>query len=293
MRITLNLATRPYADLRPALKSLRVTMGVLLVIGLGLMLGLRAFHQKAEEARATEQSVQTKIDAINRERQGYQDLMRQQANALLLAQAASLNQLFNEKTFSWTLAMEDLETVLPGSVQTTSLEPIRAKDGSITLKLRVVGPRDKAVDLVENLEHSKHFLLPRIVGESAESTGGPAERMEPISASNRVNFELLADFNPATLTDRKVERKPEAGTEKTAVESKPVQTLPVGIRPVQPTPRQAAPLPQPVRAPFPQQPANGARTGQPPFFGNGQHKPHAFQNPNQNPNQNKNPGGPQ
>ena len=198
MSVTLNLATRPYADIGPAIKRLRIAMAVLAVIGIGLGLGLRAFHQKAEEARATEQRVQSKIDAINQERQGYQELMRQPDNAQLLAQAGTLNQLFDEKTFSWTLAMEDLETVLPGGVQVTTLDPSRdTKTGSITLKLRVVGPRDRADDLVQNLEHSKHFLLPSIVSESTESTGGPNERLEPVSASNRFNFELLAEYNPA------------------------------------------------------------------------------------------------
>jgi len=52
MRITLNLATRPFADLGPAIKRLRIAMAVLAVIAIGLGLGLRAFHQKADEARA-------------------------------------------------------------------------------------------------------------------------------------------------------------------------------------------------------------------------------------------------
>jgi type IV pilus assembly protein PilN len=136
--------------------------------------------------------------------------MRQPANDALLKQVAALNQLFDEKTFSWTLAMEDLETVLPGGVQANTLEPVRdPKTGIITLKLRVVGPRDRAVDLVENLEHSKHFLLPIIVGESTESSGGPGEKLGPPSASNRVNFELLAQYNPATPVDHKAEQKVE------------------------------------------------------------------------------------
>ncbi|MGD0830034.1 MAG: hypothetical protein ABR907_03765 [Terracidiphilus sp.] len=212
MRITLNLATRPYADLRPALKRLRIAMAVLFVLGGGLLLGLRAVHQKAEEARATEQKVQAKIDAIQRERQGYQDLMRQPANADLLTQAAMLNGLFDLKTFSWTLAMEDLETVLPGGVQVTTLEPVRdAKTGVITLKLRVVGPRDRADDLVVNLEHSRHFLLPHIVGESSEATGngGANERLEPVSASNRFSFELAAEYNPAVPLEHTAKHKPE------------------------------------------------------------------------------------
>jgi type IV pilus assembly protein PilN len=211
MRITLNLATRPYADLRPALKRLRIAMAVLAVVALGLLLGLRAFHQKAEEARATELAVQKKIDAINRERLGYQQLMQRPENAQLLAHAAELNQLFDEKTFSWTLAMEDLETVLPGGVQVTAIDPTRdAKTGKITMKLRVVGPRDKADDLVQNLEHSRYFMLPHIVSESTESTGGPNERLEPVSASNRFTFELLADYNSAAPLAYKAHKKTEA-----------------------------------------------------------------------------------
>ena len=127
-------------------------------------------------------------------------------------QAGALNRLFDEKAFSWTLAMEDLETVLPGGVQVTTLEPVRAKDGHITLHLRVIGPRDLAVDLVRNLEHSKRFLLPRIVGENAETSGGPGEKLEPVSASNRFDFDLLAEYNPATFGDRTMPEKPAAAS---------------------------------------------------------------------------------
>lgn len=208
MKITLNLATRPYTDIGPALKRLRIAMAVLAVMAIGLWLGLRAVHQKADEARATEQRVQSKIDAITREREGYQEMMRQPANARLLIEVGMLNQLFDAKTFSWTLAMEDLENVLPGGVQVATLEPSNdEKTGRTTLKLRVVGPRDRGDDLVQNLEHSRHFLLPGIVGESSEAAGGPAEKLEPLNASNRFNFELQAEYNPAAPTDRKAQKK--------------------------------------------------------------------------------------
>jgi type IV pilus assembly protein PilN len=181
---------------------------VLAVMAIGLGLGLRAVHQKADEARATEQRVQSKIDAINREREGYQEMMRQPANARLLKEVGMLNQLFDQKTFSWTLAMEDLENVVPGGVQVATLEPTSdEKTGRTTVKLRVVGPRDRADDLVQNLEHSKHFLLPGIVGESSEATGGQADRLEPVSASNRFTFELQAEYNPTAPMERKAQKK--------------------------------------------------------------------------------------
>jgi len=62
--------------------------------------------------------------------------------------------------------MEDLETVLPGGVQVTTLEPTRDKDGHITLHLRVVGPRDLSIRLVENLEHSRRFLSRALQGRT-------------------------------------------------------------------------------------------------------------------------------
>jgi type IV pilus assembly protein PilN len=208
MRITLNLATRPFADLGPAMKRLRIAMAVLAVIGIGLGVGLHAIHRKAEVARARDHSLDGQIARITQERQRYTDLMRQPPNAQLLKQADVLNKLFDEKAFSWTLAMEDLETVLPGGVMVSTLEPARAKDGHITLHLRVIGPRDRAVDLVRNLEHSKHFLLPRIVSENAESTDRPGQQIEPVSVSDRVDFDLLADYKPATSEESNASTKP-------------------------------------------------------------------------------------
>ncbi|HET6206631.1 MAG TPA: fimbrial assembly protein [Terracidiphilus sp.] len=202
MRITINLATRPFTDLGPIFKRLRIAMIVFAVVSIGLGIGLHALHSKAEAARARERGLDNQIGRINAERQGYMAMMRQPDNAQVLDQAGNLNQLFDQKTFSWTLAMEDLETVLPGGVQVTTLEPIRDKEGRITLRLRVVGPRDKAVELVQNLEHSHHFLRPSIVGESTENTGGPGVALEPVSATNKVNFDLLADYNPATIGEK-------------------------------------------------------------------------------------------
>src|SRR6516225_1870976 len=135
MRITINLATRPFTDLGPIFKRLRIAMIVFAVVSIGLAFGLHALHSKAQAARARERAIDNQIARINNERQGYMAMMRQPDNAQVLEQAGTLNQLFDEKAFSWTLAMEDLETVLPGGVQVTTLEPIRDKDGRITLHL--------------------------------------------------------------------------------------------------------------------------------------------------------------
>ncbi len=203
MRITVNLASRPFADLGPALKRLRIAMAALAVLSLGFWLGIHLLDSQAQKERARALSLDLELAKISAERQGYQSRLQQPENAQVIAQAGALNQLIDEKSFSWTLAMEDLETVLPGGVQVTSLEPVRDKTGTITLHLRVLGPRDKAVELVENLEHSRRFVQPRIVNETADTgNGGPNQKLEPVSDTNRVNFDLLADYNPPTAAER-------------------------------------------------------------------------------------------
>lgn len=208
MRIAVNLATKPFADLGPALKRLRMGMGALALIAIALGVALHFLHNRAQAARAREHSLDNAIAKVNQERQQAQVMMRQPDNAAVLDQVAALNRLIDTKAFSWTLAMEDLESVLPGGVQVTTLEPIvDKKDGHITVRMRVVGPRDKAVELVSNLEHSRRFLQPRITGESAESTGNGPQQVEPVSMSNRVNFDLLADYNPGSPGERKAAAK--------------------------------------------------------------------------------------
>jgi type IV pilus assembly protein PilN len=280
MRITLNLATRPFADLGPAIKRLRIAMASLAAASILLGFGLHLVHSKAEQARAREHSLDVAIARITSEREGYTNLMHQPANAQLLAQAGMLNQLFDEKGFSWTLAMEDLETVLPGGVQVTSLEPIRDKEGVITLHLRVKGPRDREVELVENLEHSRRFLAPRIVGENAEANeGGPNQVLQPVTASSPYDFDLLAEYNPATASEliqtqkAATEAKSAAGAMEQPAAVRPGPVRPAARMPLTPTGQQPHRAPYngtsqpPQRRGFPQQPAFRPETSAPPQGG--------------------------
>ncbi len=250
MRITLNLASRPFTDLGPPLKRLRIGMAVLAVLCLLFVLGLHLFDRQAAAARAREHSLDGQIARIQSERAAAEALMTRPDNAQLLTQADFLNQRFDEKAFSWTLAMEAMETVLPAGVQVSSIEPLRDKDGHITVHVRVVGPRDRAVDLVSNLERSRRFLQPRIVGENAESSNGPSKNLEPISASNRFDFDLLADYNPPTPEERGSLKS----TAKASAKGPP--SVPLGIaNPKRLRPSPASPQ-QPGRQPYTEPPSS-------------------------------------
>ena len=256
MRITLNLATRPFANLGPSLKRLRIAMAVLAALCIFFGIGLRLFDRQAEAVRAREHSLDGQIALIRAERQNAEALMSHPDNIQLLNRAQALNKLFDQKAFSWTLAMEALETVLPGGVQVTSIEPIRDKEGHITVHLRVAGPRDREVGLVRNLEQSRRFLQPRIVGENAESNNSPGQRMEPVGPSNRFDFDLLADYNAPTPEERMAAKKKTANSSASA---------PSGSAKSAPRSRGVPAVPQqPGRQPYtgPSQPASHPKPAQ-------------------------------
>jgi type IV pilus assembly protein PilN len=229
------------------MKRLRIGMIVLAVISLAGLGALHLVHSKAEAARALEHSIDGSIAKINSERTGYEAMMAQPRNAQFMTEVDELNELFEAKAFSWTMAMESLETELPGSVQVTQIEPQRSKTGQITLHLRVVGPHNLSDDLVKNLEHSKRFQTPRIVGEEAESANTPnSKNLEPVSVSNRFNFDLQAEYVPPTEAELAAERKKHRAAEAESVAAPapvvaPQTATPGRFVPRGPGPRQVQP----------------------------------------------------
>ena len=109
--------------------------------------------------------------------------------------------------------MMDLERVLPPGVQVTSIDPVIAKDGEVSIRLRVTGERDRAIQLVRNLEHSSRFRAARLSGETAltadkakaigaqttgpQTTGGaPGLQQVGDQVVSGVEFEIFSGYNP-------------------------------------------------------------------------------------------------
>jgi type IV pilus assembly protein PilN len=210
MRVQVNLATRPYVELRPFFLRLRVVMAVLAVVSLGLAIGGHVLSKKLERAETQMDALRMRTVAAQQSKLHEEARMRQPANAEVLARAHFLNELFLRKSFSWTAVMMDLENVLPVGVQVTSIEPQVAADGDVIIRLRVSGQRDRAVQLVRNLESSRRFLMPRLNGEStlnkeAGRNGAPAP-----GAPSGTEFDILANYNPLPENEAYRYAKPRA-----------------------------------------------------------------------------------
>ncbi len=265
MRITVNVASRPFVELRPFFARLRIIMAALLLLAIGL--GVAQHVEKAKLAAAESQmnDLRLRTAAAQDEKLKNEARMRQPANAAVLQRAKFLNALFFRKSFSWTAVMMDLENVLPTGVQVSAIQPAITADGEVVIQLRVSGDRDRAIQLVRNLERSTRFLAPKLVGESAQTKEQAATAAAQGAPAGGVDFDIIANYNPlpdfaGTLAKaKKIEKSattvPTAGAP--AAGAGPKRTVRPGVNdgvvlkpfaPVRPNPSGGAPA-RPIAGP--------------------------------------------
>jgi type IV pilus assembly protein PilN len=214
MKISVNLASRPYIDLRSIYSRLQTWILILAVVGGALWYLYRNEAGQAQAARAHVAQVEDHVRALQDQQQTYRKMMQEPKDAAILEQSGFLNGLFQRKAFSWTATMTDLETVLPSGVQVLSIDPIVAQDGRVIIRLRVTGERERALELVRNLEKSRHFAAPRLAQESLATTQGSQANLQSVSTAAAVNFDILADYRPLPLNPDDEDEQPKTPAKK-------------------------------------------------------------------------------
>jgi type IV pilus assembly protein PilN len=206
MKISVNLATRPFVELRPLFALLRLVMAGLALVAIGLGVGLHYMNRRARTEEAQMDALKAQTAAFDHERMSNEARMREPQNRAVLDRSLFLNDLFARKSFSWTAVMMDLERVLPAGVQVTSIEPSVTAEGDVNIRLRVSGDRELAVQLVRNLERSQRFLSPRLATETAQT---PEQgRAMPVAAMpGGVEFVILSGYNPLPGAPKAVDDK--------------------------------------------------------------------------------------
>jgi type IV pilus assembly protein PilN len=193
MRLNINLASQPYEDSRQfwtywgtGLALLSLTTVLLLVLAVnGFIEGSRDRQQISK--------LKTQLAEFDREKAEAQAMLNQPQNREVRDRSHFLNELFERKAFSWTLAFEQLEQVMPTHLHVISIHPGISADNNLELRLVVGGEtREQALDLVRKMESSKHFKQTRIDSEKFEN---PENNN---SNKDRVEFDINALYVPFT-----------------------------------------------------------------------------------------------
>ncbi len=192
MKLNINLASQPYEDSRQFWTYWGTGLGLLAL--LTLLLVFMAVNGFIEGSRDRQQmdKLKTQLAQVDREKVEAEAMLSQPQNRTVRDQSRFLNGLFERKAFSWTLAFEQLEQVMPAHLHVISIHPGISADNNLELKLVVGGDtREQALDLVRKMEGSKHFKQTRIDSEKFESANN-------LSGNNdRVQFDINALYVPS------------------------------------------------------------------------------------------------
>jgi type IV pilus assembly protein PilN len=205
MRLKLNLATQPYAEVRQFLFRWTLVL-VLAVIGSAILLVFAGSVLRSwNTVRKQESQVEAKIAERDQLRVQAQNFLGQPQNRDTRDKSQFLNELIARKAFSWTQVFSDLEKIMPVGLHVVSVTPAINESNQIEVKMTVNGRSpDRAIELVKRLEDSKHFTLAQIIDQrnvtqSQMGGGAPGARPAGLQAGDLAQFQISAVYVPTAL----------------------------------------------------------------------------------------------
>jgi type IV pilus assembly protein PilN len=170
--IHLNLASRPYRDYRPVYAAV-VVMSLLAAF---LMLqNVETYFRYIHETRNTRAKIAAIEAETARERQR-ESAVQAQLKGLDLgrldAQTKFVNAKLQERAFSWSTLLDQLESVLADDVRLISVSPTFEDDGTINLALDLrAKASDGMIRTINRMNADPQFQSPFPSGEAATPEG--------------------------------------------------------------------------------------------------------------------------
>jgi type IV pilus assembly protein PilN len=134
----LNLASRPYRDYRPVY----AVVVVMSLIAAFLMLNnVETYYRYKRETQSTRTKIATTQAQTTQEREREAAAQRRIKGldlGRLSAQTKFVNDRLAQRAFSWSMLLDELESVLADDVRLLSVTPTFEKDGSIKLAMEFV-----------------------------------------------------------------------------------------------------------------------------------------------------------
>jgi type IV pilus assembly protein PilN len=193
VRLNINLATKPYQDVRRVLMQWGGLVLLLAVCTVALVWTAVSSWRESREVNTKIAALQSEIAALDRQRAEALTVLRLPQNTSVVDTSKFLNGLIARKSFSWTHVFMQLEEIMPPKLRVVSMSPeLQPKTNTMEVHLTVAGTsRDAAVELVKRLEKSPSFREARI----------SEERALPLSkdSTDTVQFLLTAVYVPRAI----------------------------------------------------------------------------------------------
>ena len=160
--IHLNLAARPYRDYRPVYA---VVVVVSLITAWLMLNNIDTYYQYMAATRDTRGDISKLEQQTQTERQKADTVERRLRTLdlrLLDGQTKFINAKLRERSFSWSVLLDELETILPRDVRIQSISPtVSPTGGAVNLSLTLEGKAaDGMTTVLERLLHDPQFSNP-------------------------------------------------------------------------------------------------------------------------------------
>jgi type IV pilus assembly protein PilN len=180
VRLNINLATKPYQDVRRVLLQWGGLVLLLAVATVALLWMAVSSWRESRDVNAKIAVVNSEIAALDRQRAEALTLVKLPQNSSVMEDSKFLNGLIARKSFSWTRVFMQLEQIMPPKLHVVSISPeLQTATNTVEVHLTVAGTsREAAVELVKRLEQSSSFRDARITEESAEQERDSADTVQ-------------------------------------------------------------------------------------------------------------------
>lgn len=191
MRFNINLATQPYEAARQFKRQMGAAIIIAAVTAVALLGYIVQQWYGSRDVNRQIAAAQQEISSLESEKAQAQAILNRPANRVVANQSHFLNELFARKALSWTRVFSEMEKIMPYNLAVISMKPEYTKDNQLLLHVVVAtSSRDKAVELVEKMEQSKHFLHPQVVAEQVLNTS------EQSGGAGNIQFDIAAIYLP-------------------------------------------------------------------------------------------------
>ena len=189
MRLNINLATKPYQDVRRVLLRWGGLVLLLAVCTVVLVWTAVSTWRQSRDVNARISALKSELAVLDRQHDEAVAQLGLPQNKSVVETSRFLNGLIVRKSFSWTRVFMQLEQIMPPKLHVVSISPeLQSKTNTVEVHLTVAGTsREAAVELVKRLEQSPAFRDARITEESQLH-----EKLNP----DTVKFQVSALYVP-------------------------------------------------------------------------------------------------
>lgn len=189
MRLNVNLATRPYEDLRSFLVRWGTLTLLLALATAGLVYYSIHNWRASGDVNRKIARMYDEMAKLDKDRSAAVATLNQPENKAIAEQSKFLNNAIQRKALSWTRVFMDLERIMPNQLHVVSITPELNSQNQLLLHLQVAGQsREKAIDLVRRMEESPTFRNAELLTEAMNKDS---------TKPDAVQFEITSVYVPA------------------------------------------------------------------------------------------------